>query len=71
MTNYKRNFVFICILIFIFSITAFSAPEEQYQGVSVNNGLLSFKLKDADIKSVLQIFANAGRVGSGFACKKF
>ncbi|OGC22244.1 hypothetical protein A3J90_02770 [candidate division WOR-1 bacterium RIFOXYC2_FULL_37_10] len=57
MTNYKRNFVFICILIFIFSITAFSAPEEQYQGVSVNNGLLSFKLKDADIKSVLQIFA--------------
>ncbi|OGC07591.1 hypothetical protein A2526_00460 [candidate division WOR-1 bacterium RIFOXYD2_FULL_36_8] len=46
------------ILLFLFfSSAGFSQSEDTLGDVSIKGGLLSFKLKDADIKSILQIFA--------------
>jgi len=53
--NFRKVFSFCLLAAFIFS---FSLPSFSAEEISVGRGgLLSFKLKDADIRSVLQIFA--------------
>ncbi|MFH1389671.1 MAG: secretin N-terminal domain-containing protein [Candidatus Margulisiibacteriota bacterium] len=56
------SLVLLCSILLLCQTGAFAAPAKQMENVTISKGKVYLNLRDADVKSVLQIFAKATKV---------